>query len=387
MNYREMKDGSRTSVLGFGTMRLPIVGGKESQVDYDETTRMIRHAIDSGINYVDTAYIYHGGNSEVAVGKALEGGYREKVRLVTKLPPWALKTEADMERILNEQLSRLKTDHLDLYLLHALDSKYWQHLKSLNVFDFIERIKSDGRVKQIGFSFHGDAALFVEILETYPWDACMIQMNYIDQDTQATLAGLKKAESMGIPVIIMEPLKGGQLARLPEEIQSVFDGVEPGVSGVEWSLRWLADQSGVRTILSGMSNMEQLEDNLRIADRLQVASLPESARQCYESARKMFDDRVKVPCTQCGYCMPCPVGVQIPKNFKLYNEAHIYNDHKNSAYSYHKMMKEGDRASACIACHACEPKCPQGIAISDAMKEVSECFGDAFRGETYHWSF
>lgn len=387
MQYRTWKNGKSTSVLGLGTMRLPILEGDATNIDEPKAIQLIRESIEGGINYIDTAYVYHGGKSETVVGKALLDGYRDKVTLVTKLPPWVLKTESDMDKILDEQLVRLQTNQLDIYLLHALDEKGWNHLKSLNVFDFMNRVKKDGRVSLMGFSFHGPKELFKEILEAYPWDVCMIQMNYIDQDTQATVDGIQWASEKEIPVIIMEPLKGGQLAKLPDSIQETFDRVTPGRNGVEWSFKWLANFEGVKTILSGMTYLEQLHENLKIADTLFIDGLTPSEIACYETARKQFDARVRVACTQCNYCMPCPVGVQIPKNFKLLNEAAMYNATQNAAYTYQKMMRSSDRASACIACRACESKCPQQIEISEALKEVDLRLNSQSDYATYQWSY
>lgn len=388
MLYRKFdKLGFETSVIGLGTMRLPVMAGDNTVVDEAQAIAMIRSAIDQGVNYVDTAYMYHGGTSESVVGKALLNGYRERVKLVTKLPPWSVKKPEDMDRLLNEQLAKLQTNQLDIYLLHAMDKKYWKHLLNNGVFDFIKRIKADGRVKHVGFSFHDDAETFKEILSAYPWDVCMIQMNYVDKDTQATVAGLKLAEEKGIPVVIMEPLKGGQLVNPPEEVQGIFAKSGQARSAIEWSFKWLADFPGIKTILSGMSDETQLNFNLEIADRLMPGNLSTTEKELYNEAYDAFKKRIKVGCTQCNYCMPCPVGVNIPKNFKLYNEAYMYNNPQNAIYSYQNATAPKEKASACVSCKLCESKCPQKIQISDELKMVNQILGAPYEFGSFHWSY
>lgn len=376
MKYRQFgNNGFETSILGLGTMRLPVLENDNEKIDEAKAIEMIRHAVDQGINYVDTAYPYHGGNSEPVVGKALRDGYRERVKLVTKSPVWLMKSREDFERYLDEQLEKLQTDSIDVYLMHALNKNFWEIIKEHDGLRFLDEMKEKGKIKVAGFSFHGDYELFEEIINAYDWGMCMIQMNYMDQDTQAELRGMKLAGEKGIPVAIMEPLKGGLLADPPEVIQQIWDQADQKMSPVEWSFRWLGHHPEVKVILSGMSTMEQMDENLAIADRNLPNALSEKDLKIIEQVRRAYDERIKVPCTECQYCMPCPHGVNIPDNFRLFNEGHIYDSMEDASFRYNEMFKAESRASACVGCGECESKCPQNIGIIKALKEVDETLG------------
>ncbi len=269
MKFREIGNTNiNSSVLGLGCMRLPVVEGNAHQIDEKKAIELIRYAIDHGLNYIDTAYPYHGGNSEVIVGKALKDGYRERVTLITKSPSWLMEQPSDFEKYLDEQLEKLQVSYLDIYLLHALDKKRWENYKKIDIFNEIEKMKAKGKIKHIGFSFHDGYESFEEIIRAYHWDVCMIQFNYMDIDEQAGLKGVKLAETLGIPMIVMEPLKGGMLATPSDDILEVWKQSSRKWSPVEWSLRYIANFENVKVVLSGMSNLEQLKENLEIADRL-----------------------------------------------------------------------------------------------------------------------
>lgn len=364
--------GLETSIIGLGTMRLPVVDPLDpSTIDEEKAIQLIRKAIDDGVNYVDTAYIYHGGFSEVVLGKALKEGYREKVILVDKNPVWLVEKYEDFEKYLDIQLERLGVATLDIYLLHALNAKVWEKIEALGALKFLEEMKAKGKIKQAGFSFHDNHSTFMNIIEAYDWEMVLLQMNYMDEFDQATLDGLAHAGRLGIPVVVMEPLKGGLLANVPTDILALMKASEPDWSAVEWSFRWLAHRPEVKVILSGMSNEEQLGENVMIGDRLMEGQFTDRHFETVKAIKECFDDRVKVKCTQCNYCMPCPVGVEIPKNFKIYNTASVYDNFDAGKRSY-KAMTEVQRASACIACRQCESHCPQQILISEELPKVND---------------
>ncbi len=367
------KTGIESSVLGIGCMRLPLQEGDSSKIDYDKSTEMLRYAIDHGVTYVDTAYPYHGGDSENFVGQALKDGYRDRVTLVTKAPTWLIETQDDFEKYLDEQLEKLQTDHLDIYLLHALGKERWEKLLSVNIFEAIEKAKSKGKIKHIGFSFHDQYDVFKSILDSYDWDVCMIQFNYMDILEQAGEKGLKYAEEKGIPVIVMEPLKGGMLASPPHDIEKLWDESDCKRSAVEWALKFVANYENVKVVLSGMSTLDQLKENLEISERLVANSLTDGELKTIETVRKAYNERIKVPCTQCKYCMPCPHGVEIPRSFTLYNRASIFDAFDQLRGQYNSIGAEG-KASNCVECGACEPQCPQNIKIIESLKEVALAF-------------
>lgn len=370
MKYRKFgKCDFELSALGFGCMRFPTKDGK---INENESIKMIRYAIDNGVNYIDTAYPYHGGNSELLVAKALKNGYREKVKLATKSPVWLVKKHEDFDRYLDEQLNKLETDYIDMYLLHALDKDRWEKLKNLNVFNFVERAIKDGRIKYIGFSFHDDIDTFKEIVDSYNWTFCQIQYNYMDEYYQAGLEGLKYASDKGLAVIIMEPLKGGKLAQEPPKvIKELWDNAKTKRTPVQWALKWIWNQPEVSLLLSGMSDMEQVIDNINTAEKSGINSLSSEEIQLIELVKTKSKELTKVDCTSCKYCIPCPVGVDIPRNFSLYNEASIYNNLVNCSKMYSE-LEDKAKASSCVECGQCEKVCPQHIAIRKTLKEVSE---------------
>lgn len=368
--------GLSVSALGFGTMRLP-TGASEGDRFKDgiiesEAIKMIRHAIDQGINYVDTAYGYHGGKSEVVTGKALKDGYREKVLLADKLPVWIVKKPEDFERFLDEQLKRLETDCIDCYLLHAIGRDSWRNtVKKFNLLDRMEAAKKAGKIKHIGFSFHDDTDALIEIIDGYDkWEFCQIQYNYMDINNQAGMKGLKYAASKGLGVIVMEPLLGGRLANPPKDVKEVFNANGKYSSPADWALQWLWNQPEVSIVLSGMSNMQQVEENLISANKSGIGTFGDEDIKVIEKARAIFEGRASIPCTNCSYCMPCPNNVDIPGNFELYNGSVIYDDVATSVNSYKHFFGDESKADKCIACKICEDKCPQSIKISEWMPKV-----------------
>lgn len=356
-------------------MRLPLIaGGGAEDIDEDRAIRMIRRAIDMGINYVDTAYVYHGGQSEVVLGKALRAGYRDRVTLVDKSPVWLVETYEDFEKYLHIQLERLQTNCLDVYLLHALDLEGWKRIEKLGALRFLEEQKAKGTIKSVGFSFHDCHESFMEIIQAYPWDMTLIQMNYMDEFEQATLKGLEFAGELGIPVVVMEPLKGGLLATAPEDIAEIMAETRPDWSPVEWSFRWLAHRPEVKVILSGMSSEEQLCENVHIGDRLVPLNFKKEDFTAIERMRTLYKSRIQVPCTQCNYCMPCPAGVRIPKIFELFNLGHVYENKESVSALYHRFVGEAQRPSACTDCGACKELCPQKIEIPTRLKAAAQYF-------------
>ena len=371
MQYRQFgRLDWKVSALGFGCMRLPVISDDHSQIDEPSAQEMVRTAIDHGLNYVDTAYPYHGGNSERFLGRALQDGYRERVRLATKLPCWLVETAADFDKYLNEQLERLQTDHVDFYLLHGLNAERWPHMRALGVLRWAEGAIADGRIRHLGFSFHDKTEVLQGIVDAYDgWTLCQIQYNYMDVENQAGTKGLQYAASKGLAVVVMEGLLGGRLVNPPPQVQQVWDSAPRRRTPADWALRWLWHQPEVSTVLSGMSTLEQVRENLASADASRVGSLTAEELALVERVREAYKALCPIPCTNCKYCMPCPNGVNIPANFAAYNEGVMYNNPEQARDSY-KWIAEAERASACIACRECEPKCPQKILISEWMPVV-----------------
>ncbi|MGI6358632.1 MAG: aldo/keto reductase [Bacillota bacterium] len=379
MQYRSFGRDQETKVsaLGFGAMRLPIVDGDSSKINEPEAIKMIRYAIDHGVNYVDTAYNYHGGNSEYLVAIALQGGYREKVYLATKCPTWLVEQPEDFDRLLNEQLQKLNTDHIDMYLLHSLDPSRWENCVKNDVFNFVARAKADGRIKRIGFSFHSELPLFKQIVDAHQWDFCQIQFNYMDENYQAGLEGLRYAANKGLAVVIMEPLRGGRLTNnVPSEVQAIWDQAPIKRSAAEWALRWVWNFPEVSLLLSGMSNMQHVEENVRIAGQAQANSLTDEELALVSRAKEFYLGRTKVHCTGCEYCLPCPAGVAIPSLFTMYNEASIYNLPRERVLQSYARMAEGNKhAALCLECGQCEDACPQNLPIRRHLKAVHQEYG------------
>ncbi|SKA72830.1 hypothetical protein SAMN05428976_10182 [Clostridium sp. USBA 49] len=372
MQYRKFgKFDFKVSSLGFGCMRLPYLNGDDGNIDEKEAIRLIRYSIDNGVNYIDTAYPYHKGNSEIIVGKALKDGYRDKVNLATKCPVWLVEKYEDFHKYLDNQLEKLQTDHIDMYLLHALSKERWEKLKELNVFKFLEEAVISGKIKHPGFSFHDELPVFKEIVDSYDWDFCQIQYNYMDTNYQAGTEGLKYAASKGMAVIIMEPLKGGKLAKNPpKEVQDIWNKAPIKRSPADWALRWIWNHEEVTAILSGMGEIEQVIENINIAENSLPNSMNSYELNLVNEAKNMYNKLIKVDCTGCNYCMPCPFGVNIPKNFALYNESSMYNDIKGYSFAYNNSLSKEAKANNCQECGLCETKCPQNISIREHLKEV-----------------
>ncbi|MBU3153374.1 aldo/keto reductase [Clostridium estertheticum] len=379
MLYRKFgKTNEMVSALGFGCMRLPILpGGDQSKIDEEKSIKLVRFAIDEGVNYIDTAYPYHGtgmgsgGASEPFVAKVLKDGYREKVKLATKLPSWLIKTREDMDKFLNEQLQRLETDSIDFYLVHGLNVKTWSVLKGLGISEFLDAAIKDGRIKYAGFSFHDKLPIFKEIVDYYDWSFCQIQYNYLDENFQAGTEGLEYASQRGLGITIMEPLRGGKLAaNLPKEAINVFDKADVKRTPVDWALSWVWNHPEVSVILSGMNEMNQITENIKTASEVKVNSLTDEELKIVSKVKTVIEEKVKVSCTACEYCMPCPAGVNIPKNFTFYNNHFMFD--KEEDYSLAVPNKE--KASNCVECGKCETHCPQGISIRTELKNVKELF-------------
>ena len=379
MQYRKFgKTGWDVSALGFGCMRLPTSDGGFSSPNVDEpqAIEIIRLGIDLGINYVDTAYPYHMGKSEKVLGKALAGGYRDRVKLVTKSPLFLLNDATDFDRFLAEQMERLRVEHIDLYLLHGLGASRWEKIKELDVLASAEAAIRDGRIGRLGFSFHDDTAAFKTIVDGYDgWAGCLIQHNYMDIENQAGTEGLRYATAAGLPVAIMEPLLGGTLAHPPAEAQAVFDEAQRDWTPAEWALQWLWDQPEVSLVLSGMGSAEQVEANVRAAGESGVGSLTADDHAVIDRAREAFRARMPVPCTRCGYCLPCPNGVNIPSNIEMYNDSVMYCNSDRQRLLYSMRLSADERADVCAACGECEEKCPQDIAIGEWMPKIHEALG------------
>lgn len=375
MKYRNYK-GKDVSLLGFGTMRLPLKSEVLSDIDEQQTIDMIRKAIDSGVNYVDTAYMYHDGHSEVVTGKALKDGYREKVFLADKLPVWYAKTPTDLQKIFDLQLERLDDDHIDFYLVHNINEAIWKQVKELNAIEFCQKLKQEGKIKNLGFSFHGSSPeFFKEVLDAFPWDFCQIQFNYVDTNLQAGLKGLEYATEKKIPVIIMEPLKGGKLVdKVPESIKKVWSESDTNKSPQEWAFSYVANFEGVLTVLSGINNIEQLDDNLNIFDNLLPSSLSGEELKLIERVKDEYNRLTKYDCTNCKYCMPCEVKIDIPFCLGYLNEYYSFDKNEKVVFDYKTFCNPKRPASSCIACRKCMEKCPQGLDIVKALKEAASIF-------------
>ncbi len=370
MNYRKDKYGNDISVLGFGCMRFPQKMGK---IDMAETEREILTAIELGVNYFDTAYVYPG--SEAALGEILErNAVRDKVNIATKLPHYLIKSREAMDKLFAEELSRLRTDHIDYYLMHMLcDVDTWEKLKSLGIEQWIAEKKQSGAIRQVGFSYHGNSDMFIRLVDAYDWDFCQIQYNYMDEHSQAGRRGLNHAHSKGLPVIIMEPLRGGRLVNnIPESAKRIFSSYNPQYTPAQWAFRWLWDQPEVTCVLSGMNSDEMVRDNIQTASSVSVGDLTEGDKQMLHEVVSAINSKMKVGCTGCGYCMPCPKNVDIPGTFSAYNRK--YSEGTFSALKEYvmctAMRKTSTAASNCVGCGKCEQHCPQHIEIRNRLKDA-----------------
>ena len=364
------------SLLGFGCMRLPVTG-PDKVIDEAEAIRMIRFAIDQGVNYVDTAYNYHNSQSEIVLGKALQDGYRAKVKLATKNPSFKLTQTHEWLEFLDEQLTKLQTDHIDFYLQHGLNAERFETFKKVNAFEEAKKAKAMGKIKYFGFSFHDKLEVFKEIVDAYPWDFCQIQLNYLDTDFQAGIEGLRYAAAKGLGVVVMEPLRGGRLAaNLPADIQAMFDAYPIKKSPAEWALNWVANQPEVSLLLSGMSTMEQVKDNLRICstDASRVNGLQPAELQFLQEIAAAWKAKVRVGCTGCRYCMPCPQGVNIPRLFSLYNNAAMFDSWDAAIALYQDAIEQGMDVSHCVQCGACVSACPQQVPVIEKLQELHRIF-------------
>ncbi|AKB25048.1 Aldo/keto reductase [Methanosarcina sp. MTP4] len=377
MLYRKMpKNGDELSILGFGCMRLPV--NEDRTIDEERARKQVRYAIDHGVNYIDTAWPYHMGASEPFLGRALADGYREKVKLATKLPSWMIESRDEMDKFLNAQLEKLNTDHIDYYLIHSLVGELWDKVEKLGVADFLDKAKADGRIINAGFSFHGSGEDFRRIVDSYAWDFCQIQYNFLDEKNQAGTEGLEYAASKGLGVIIMEPLRGGKLASpVPPAVEDLWNEAPVKRTAAEWGLRWVWNHPEVTVVLSGMNEEAHVEENLEVAGEAYPNSLTETELQLVEKAEKKYRELMKAGCTGCRYCMPCPSGVNIPACFDAYNNLHMSGNADEAKFMYAASLGGalgGDPgfASQCVQCEECLEKCPQHLEIPTLLEAVVE---------------
>jgi hypothetical protein len=363
----------RVSALGFGAMRLPVIGEDPTAIDEPLAARMLHTAIEAGVNYVDTAWPYHGERSEPFIGRCLADGYREKVRLATKMPVWLIEESAQFDQYLSEQLARLRTDRIDFYLLHGLNRTRWETLRDLGVLDWVQEPLNDGRIGHFGFSFHDELPVFLEILDAYDWTFCQVMYNYMDIAFQAGEAGVKRAAEKGIAVVVMEPLRGGQLTQpAPDPVRAVLDTAPVARTQADWALQWVWNHPEVAVALSGMTTLQHVEENLASAARSRVGSLSLEELDLIDRLREAYRTLAAVPCSGCGYCQPCPQGVDIPRIFATYNDVTMYGDRERAARIYNRFLPAEKRADRCAACGECVAKCPQQIEIIDWLRTIHE---------------
>ncbi len=360
------KLGIETSLLGFGCMRFPTTA--EGKIDWEASEKMLDKAYELGVNYYDTAYPYHNGESEVFVGSVMKKYDRSSFYFATKLPLWSVEKLEDVDRIFNEQLSKLQTEYIDFYLMHSVNKDKWDKMVSLGVVKRLEELKEEGKIRYLGFSFHDDYEVFEEVLRYRDWDFCQIQLNYMDTEIQAGMKGYALTESLGIPLVIMEPVKGGSLAAFAEDITSKFRGLDPEASTASFALRWVGSLPNVKVVLSGMSNMEQVEDNLKTFGSFKA--LNEREQATIREIVDLINSRVQSGCTGCRYCMPCPAGVDIPGNFRVWNTYHMYQNYNAVKWSWENGLGDAKQAKNCIKCGKCEQACPQKLQIRADLEKV-----------------
>ena len=376
MQYRVIpKTGDKVSTLGYGCMRLPTRAGR---IDEAKAEEQMLYALDQGVNYFDTALPYHNGESEKFLGKVFEkNGNRDQVKFATKLPPWRVKTRADMDKILDEQLESLRTTYIDYYLIHGIQTKTeWERMVELGVLDFLKKAKASGKVRNVGFSYHADKNSFNDIIDAYDWEFCQIQYSYLDENNQAGKAGLEYAASKDIAVFIMEPLRGGMLVgKLPQKVQSIYDSAGKR-SAADWAISWILNHKEVTCVLSGMNVDEHIKENIRISREAEVGKMTDHELQVISDVKNQFEDLMKVPCTGCAYCLPCPAKVNIPACFEqLNNKSYFGLMNAKAMYLMQTggiMSEETAKASQCIDCGKCESHCPQHIKIRKELKQVSK---------------
>lgn len=362
------KLGIETSLLGFGCMRFPT--NKDGKIDEKQAEEMLDKAIAAGVNYIDTAYPYHDGESEPFVGKVLKKHDRSSFYLATKLPVWLVKNTEDAERIFNSQLERLQTDYIDFYLLHAMNADRWKEMLDAGVVDYCEKLKEQGKIKYLGFSFHDSYESFEKIATARDWDFCQIQLNYMDTEEQAGLKGYELTEKLNLPLVIMEPIKGGSLAGFSKDIDERFHKMDAQASVASYALRWVGSLQNIKVILSGMSNMQQLEDNLATFHDFKPLSAEEGKE--IEDIVATLKGRIQNGCTGCRYCMPCPAGVDIPRNFRIWNNYHVYGNYNSVKWEWENDMPESAKAKNCIKCGKCEKECPQKISIREDLEKAQK---------------
>ena len=382
MQMRKTSNGELISALGFGAMRLPLIDG---QIDKTKATEMIYYAIDNGVNFIDTALLYHEGCSESFLGEILNDGYRDKVKLCTKVPAWAIEKIEDVEKYLELQLLKLQTDCIDYYLIHNLSWGSFCRLKELGIIEFLESARDEGKIEYIGFSFHDSTMAFKKIIDAYPWDVCLIQYNFLDENSQAGKEGLKYAATRGINVLVMGPLKGGILAgEAPRDAMMIWDKSTIKRTPAEWALRWVLNHPEITCVLSGMGTLKQVKENIKVANETPPDSIADDELKLYSQAKNVYEKQLKVDCTACGYCMPCPQGVDIPQCFTLHNQKHMFKDFTPS-YLYLTVLggaSSGNQSYAglCNGCGNCVKLCPQKLDVPLLLKEVSS----DMEGEGFH---
>ena len=360
------KLGIETSLLGYGCMRFPT--NAEGKIDREKAFALLDKAIAGGVNYIDTAYPYHNGESELVVGEALKKYDRKSLYLATKLPVWFVNTIEDVDRLFYEQLEKLQVDYIDFYLMHAMNGDNFQKMADLGVVKRLEELKEEGKIKYLGFSFHDGYEAFEKILNYRDWDFCQIQLNYMDTNEQAGMKGYALTEEKGVPLIIMEPVKGGSLACFAEDIMDKFHSLDANASAASYALRFVGSLPNVKVVLSGMTTMEQLTDNLNTFT--DFCPLNEKEKETIEDIVKLINSRVQNGCTGCRYCMPCPAGVNIPENFRAWNTYHMYQNYNVVSWKWEKELGEKAQAKNCIQCGKCEKACPQKLSIREDLKKV-----------------
>ena len=376
MKYRTMgKLGIQTSAFGLGCMRFNGAASGDSVIDEEKAIRLIRQAIDGGVSYLDTAYVYLDKTSEIVLGKALQDGYRDRVNIATKMPAEFVHNREEMEALLESELKKLQTDHIDFYLMHGINREKWEYFKSIGAPEFFDDMKKAGKIRYKCFSFHGPYDEFEYILKDCDWDMVQIQYNFMDINNQAGTKGLELAGSLGIPVVIMEGMLGGRLAKAPDNVQALYDAFQVKRTPVEWAFRWLCNHPEVSVVLSGCNETEQIAENLRIFDTVEAGIMTAEELQLIDDVRAAYISRTKIGCTGCRYCMPCPNGVDIPGVFSVWNNFSLYQIDPKTDWGMTTIRKNGSGADKCIACGACEAACPQHLSIIEGLQDAWKDIG------------